>query len=79
MDIGDALMSWLGVLEFVDVASPKTALMLGLHVWFVGTVEAKIEIAANVRGVPCSTLHGRRGGSAMATAAVNALAKEAEI
>ena len=54
------------------------ALPICLPVGFVGAVESKVELAANSRGVPFITLHGRRGGSAMAAAAVNALAQEAE-
>jgi precorrin-8X/cobalt-precorrin-8 methylmutase len=39
-------------------------------------VESKAALAADSRGVPYITLHGRQGGSAMAAAAVNALGKE---
>ena len=46
---------------------------------FVGAEESKAELAAHSRGVPFITLHGRRGGSAIAAAAVNALAKENEL
>ena len=45
-----------------------------MPVGFVGAAEAKAELAANPRGVPFLTLRGRRGGSAMASAVVNALA-----
>jgi len=48
--------------------------ILGFPVGFVGAAESKAELAAHSRGVPFVTLRGRRGGSAMASAAVNALA-----
>jgi precorrin-8X/cobalt-precorrin-8 methylmutase len=77
--IGNAPTALFRLLELLDAGAPKPALILGFPVGFVGTAQSKIELASNSRGVPFITLHGRRGGSAMATAAVNALAKEAEI
>jgi precorrin-8X/cobalt-precorrin-8 methylmutase len=77
--IGNAPTALFRLLELLDAGVPKPALILGFPVGFVGTAQSKIELAANSRGVPFITLHGRRGGSAMATAAVNALAKEDEI
>lgn len=77
--IGNAPTALFRLLELLDAGAPKPALILGFPVGFVGTAQSKIELATNSRGVPFITLHGRRGGSAMATAAVNALAKEAEI
>jgi precorrin-8X/cobalt-precorrin-8 methylmutase len=76
--IGNAPTVLFRLLEMLDEGAPRPALILGLPVGFVGAVESKIELAANSRGVPFITLHGRRGGSAMAAAAVNALAQEAE-
>ena len=49
-------------------------MILGFPVGFVGAAESKAELAANPRGIPFITVRGRRGGSAMASAAVNALA-----
>jgi precorrin-8X/cobalt-precorrin-8 methylmutase len=77
--IGNAPTALFRLLELLDAGMPKPALILGFPVGFVGTAQSKIELASNSRGVPFITLHGRRGGSAMATAAVNALAKEDEI
>lgn len=77
--IGNAPTALFRLLELLDAGAPKPALILGFPVGFVGTAQSKIELATNSRGVPFITLHGRRGGSAMATAAVNALAKEDEI
>ena len=51
--------------------------ILGFPVGFVGAAEAKAALAAFGRGVEFVTLHGRRGGSAIAAAAVNALASRA--
>ena len=55
-------------------ARPRPALILGLPVGFVGAAEAKAELIRDPRGVPYVTVSGRRGGSALAAAAVNALA-----
>jgi precorrin-8X/cobalt-precorrin-8 methylmutase len=77
--IGNAPTALFHLLELLDQGAPKPALILGFPVGFVGAAEAKAELAANSRGVPFITLHGRRGGSAIAAAAVNALAKESEL
>ena len=53
---------------------PKPACIIGFPVGFVGAAESKAELANNSRGCDYITLRGRRGGSAMAAAAVNALA-----
>ena len=71
--IGNAPTALFRLLERLDEGAPKPALILGLPVGFVGASEAKAELAANSRGVPFITVKGRRGGSAMAAAAVNAL------
>jgi precorrin-8X/cobalt-precorrin-8 methylmutase len=77
--IGNAPTALFKLLELLDEGAPKPALILGFPVGFVGAAESKAALAENSRGVPFLTLHGRRGGSAMATAAVNALAKESEL
>jgi precorrin-8X/cobalt-precorrin-8 methylmutase len=76
--IGNAPTALFRLLEMLDEGAPKPALILGFPVGFVGAAESKIELAANSRGVPFVTLHGRKGGSAIAAAAVNALAQEKE-
>jgi precorrin isomerase len=73
--IGNAPTALFRLLELLDAGVPHPALILGLPVGFVGAAEAKAELAANSRGIPFLTLHGRRGGSAIAAAAVNALAR----
>jgi len=77
--IGNAPTALFHLLELLDSGIAKPALILGFPVGFVGAAESKAELAANSRGVPFITLHGRRGGSAIAAAAVNALAKKNEI
>lgn len=71
--IGNAPTALFHLLELLDDGWPKPAAILGFPVGFVGAAESKAELAANSRGVPFLTLTGRRGGSAMASAAVNAL------
>jgi precorrin-8X/cobalt-precorrin-8 methylmutase len=72
--IGNAPTALFHLLELLDSGWPRPAAILGFPVGFVGAAESKAELAANPRGVPFLTLRGRRGGSAMAAAAVNALA-----
>jgi precorrin-8X/cobalt-precorrin-8 methylmutase len=77
---GNAPTALFRLLELLDEGMvAKPALILGFPVGFVGAAESKAELAANSRGIPFITLHGRRGGSAIAAAAVNALAKENEL
>jgi precorrin isomerase len=77
--IGNAPTALFRLLELLDEGAPKPAIILGFPVGFVGAAESKAALAANSRGVPFLTIQGRRGGSAMAAAAVNALAKEHEL
>ena len=72
--IGNAPTALFHLLERLDAGWPRPALILAFPVGFVGAAESKAEIAADPRGVPFVALKGRRGGSAMAAAAVNALA-----
>ncbi len=72
--IGNAPTALFHLLERLDEGWPKPALILGFPVGFVGAAESKAELAANPRGCDFVALRGRRGGSAMASAAVNALA-----
>jgi precorrin-8X/cobalt-precorrin-8 methylmutase len=52
--------------------------VVGIPVGFVGAAESKQALATLAVPVPYLTVHGRRGGSAMAAAAVNALASPQE-
>ena len=76
--IGNAPTALFRLLEMLDAGADKPALILGFPVGFVGAAESKAALAADSRDVPFMTLHGRRGGSAIAAAAVNALATEEE-
>ena len=76
--IGNAPTALFRLLELLDEGCAKPALILGLPVGFVGAAESKAELDLNSRGVPYVTVTGRRGGSAMASAAVNALAGKLE-
>ena len=72
--IGNAPTALFNLMERLDTGWPKPAVILGFPVGFVGAAESKAELARDPRGVPFVALQGRRGGSAMASAAVNALA-----
>jgi precorrin-8X/cobalt-precorrin-8 methylmutase len=75
--IGNAPTSLFHLLEMLDAGAPAPAAVIGLPVGFVGAAESKEALAADGR-VPFLIVKGRKGGSAMAVAAVNALASEAE-
>jgi len=72
--IGNAPTALFHLLELIDQGFPKPAIILGFPVGFVGAAESKAELAANPRGCEFVALRGRKGGSAIASAAVNALA-----
>lgn len=72
--VGNAPTALFHLLELIDQGAPKPAVILGFPVGFVGAAESKAELAANPRGCDFVALRGRRGGSAIASAAVNALA-----
>lgn len=76
--IGNAPTALFYLLDMLEDAAPKPALILGFPVGFVGAAESKALLAQDSRGVPFVAIEGRRGGSAMAAAAVNALATEVE-
>jgi precorrin-8X/cobalt-precorrin-8 methylmutase len=71
--IGNAPTALFHLLELIDDGAPKPAAIIGCPVGFVGAAESKAELAANPRGIPFLTVKGRRGGSALAAAVVNAL------
>lgn len=74
--IGNAPTALFRLLELLHEGAPRPAVILGFPVGFVGAAESKEALIADAPklGVPFITLRGRRGGSAMAAAAVNALA-----
>jgi precorrin-8X/cobalt-precorrin-8 methylmutase len=71
--IGNAPTALFHLLEIVAAGAPLPALVLGFPVGFVGAAEAKAALAENRLGLAFVALKGRRGGSALAAAAVNAL------
>jgi len=72
--VGNAPTALFRLLERVDEGAPRPALVIGIPVGFVGAIESKQALAANDMGLNYITVQGRRGGSAMASAVVNALA-----
>ncbi|BAI76156.1 precorrin-8X methylmutase (plasmid) [Azospirillum sp. B510] len=76
--IGNAPTALFHLLERLAAGAPKPAAILGFPVGFVGALESKEALAENPFGVPYLAIRGRRGGSAMAAAAVNALASDVE-
>ncbi len=75
--IGNAPTALFHLLEGLDRGWPKPAAIIGMPVGFVGAAESK-EALAESGLVPFAIVKGRKGGSAMAAAAVNALAQERE-
>ena len=74
--IGNAPTALFALLDAIDRGGPRPACIVGLPVGFVGAAEAKAELIANPRGIAYVALRGRRGGSAMAAAAINAAGLE---
>ena len=76
--IGNAPTALFRLLELVLDGQARPAAILGLPVGFVGAAESKQALATLPHGIPFLTVHGRRGGSALAVAALNAIASEHE-
>jgi precorrin-8X/cobalt-precorrin-8 methylmutase len=74
--IGNAPTALFRLLELVADGAPRPAAVLGIPVGFIGAAESKDALAAS--GLEYLAVHGRRGGSAMTVAAVNAIASEEE-
>jgi len=72
--IGNAPTALFYLLEMLDQFAAPPALIIGCPVGFVGAVESKEALIAHKGNVPFVTVRGRRGGSAIAAAAVNAIA-----
>ncbi len=75
--IGNAPTALFRLLELLDEGVAPPALVIGMSVGFVGAAESKDALFADGR-VPSIIVRGRRGGSAMAAAAINALASDKE-
>jgi precorrin-8X/cobalt-precorrin-8 methylmutase len=79
--VGNAPTALFRLLEIIDeggAGGPRPAAVIGVPVGFVGAAESKDALAAHSFGIDHLVVRGRRGGSAMAAAAVNAIASEAE-
>lgn len=76
--IGNAPTALFHLLEMIDSGAPRPAAIIGVPVGFIGAAESKAALAAHDAQVPFLVVLGRRGGSAMAASAINALAQEAE-
>ncbi len=76
--IGNAPTALFHLLEMIDAGAPRPAAILGVPVGFIGAAESKDALAEHAARVPYLVVRGRRGGSAMAASAVNALAQEQE-
>lgn len=75
--IGNAPTALFRLLELFDAHEARPAAVIGVPVGFVGAAESKDALLADGR-VPALIVRGRRGGSAMAVAAINALASDKE-
>jgi precorrin-8X/cobalt-precorrin-8 methylmutase len=80
--IGNAPTALFHLLEMLIDGAPRPAAIVGVPVGFIGAAESKDALAALADDhgidVPFLTVRGRRGGSAMAASALNALAQERE-
>lgn len=74
--VGNAPTALFYLLDLLDAGAPRPAAILGLPVGFVGAAESKLALAKS--DYPYLVVHGRRGGSALAVSAVNAIACEDE-
>ncbi|MFB9554413.1 precorrin-8X methylmutase [Streptomyces roseoviridis] len=77
--IGNAPTALFHLLEMIAKGAGKPAAVLGIPVGFIGAAESKDALAENTLGLEYLVVRGRRGGSAMTAAAINAIAHEAEI
>ena len=80
--IGNAPTALFHLMEMLIAGAPRPAAIIGCPVGFIGAAESKDALVALAEDhgidVPFVTVRGRRGGSAMASSAVNALAQEEE-
>jgi precorrin-8X/cobalt-precorrin-8 methylmutase len=76
--IGNAPTALFRLLELIEQGAPRPAAVIGVPVGFIGAAESKDALAAHPSGLDYLIVRGRRGGSAIAAAAVNALAREEE-
>ena len=77
--IGNAPTALFHLLELIHDGGPRPAAIIGMPVGFIGSAESKEALVANPWDIPYAVVQGRRGGSAMAASALNALAREEEL
>ena len=77
--IGNAPTALFRLLEMVEQGAPRPAAVIGVPVGFIGAAESKDALAAHPSGLEHLIVRGRRGGSAIAAAALNAIASEDEV
>jgi precorrin-8X/cobalt-precorrin-8 methylmutase len=75
--VGNAPTALFHLLEMIDAGAPRPAAVLGIPVGFIGAAESKEALAAR-DDLEYLVVHGRRGGSAITAAALNAVASERE-
>ena len=76
--IGNAPTALFHLLEMLDAGAPKPAAIVGGPVGFIGAAESKDDLVASGAGVEYLVVRGRRGGSPITVAAINAIASEEE-
>jgi precorrin-8X/cobalt-precorrin-8 methylmutase len=76
--VGNAPTALFRLLELVEEGVDPPAAVIGIPVGFIGAAESKVALAEHPAALEHVVVHGRRGGSAMAAAAVNALASAVE-
>lgn len=76
--VGNAPTALFRLLELMEEGAGRPAAVIGVPVGFVGAAESKVELARHPSRLEHLVVHGRRGGSAVAAAAVNALASVEE-
>lgn len=76
--VGNAPTALFRLLEMIEEGAPRPAAVIGVPVGFIGAAESKEALAAHASGLEHLIVHGRRGGSAIAAAALNAIASEEE-
>jgi precorrin-8X/cobalt-precorrin-8 methylmutase len=76
--VGNAPTSLFRLLEMVEAGGPRPAAVIGVPVGFVGAAESKQALVEHPSGLEHLVVRGRRGGSAIAAAAINAIASEEE-
>ncbi|MEW2565898.1 precorrin-8X methylmutase [Streptomyces sp. NPDC047070] len=76
--IGNAPTALFRLLEMIEEGAPRPAAVIGVPVGFIGAAESKDTLAAHPSGLEHLVVRGRRGGSALAASALNAIASEEE-